>query len=297
MTLNKQIWVKQITQGFYPEGAFLQKATDYSELVENNKIHIASAGIDPEVLINNSTYPIATVQRTDKDNEFELDTLSTQNTVVRRPEAIEYSYNKLESVISQHRNVLRTAALKRAAHAFAPASHSTDTPIIQTSGEAYNGRKRLCFGDILALKEAFDNALIPTEDRYIVLHPSHLTDLLKEDLSLFKDLTNIVDGEPIKMAGFGFFSFPYTATYQTNAKTSRLEKVAFSSEQTNMFCSVAFYAKEVMKADGDIHMYSREDDPEERGTIVGFDKRFIALPIRNKGIGAIVSATASTGGE
>ena len=40
-------------------------------------------------------------------------------------------------------------------------------------------------------------------------------------------------------------------------------------------------------------MYSRENDPEERATIVGFDKRFIALPIRGKGIGAIVSATAA----
>ena len=44
-----------------------------------------------------------------------------------------------------------------------------------------------------------------------------------------------------------------------------------------------------MKADGEIHLYSRYDDPEQRGTIVGFDKRFIATPLRNKGIGAIVS--------
>lgn len=289
MALNKQIWVKQIAQGFYPEGAFIQKVTDYSELVQNNKIHIASAGIDPEVLVNNTTYPIGIVSRTDSDNEFELDTLATKNTIVRRPEAIEYSYNKLESVISQHRNVLRVAALKRAAHAFAPAGNTDDTPLIQTTGAAYSGRKRLCFADILAMKEAFDNALIPTEDRYIILHPSHLTDLLTEDLSLFKDLTNIVDGEPIRMAGFGFYSFPYTATYQTNTKTSKKEKVAFANTQTKEFCSIAFYTKEVMKADGDIYMYSREDDPEERGTVVGFDKRFIALPIRSKGIGAIVS--------
>jgi hypothetical protein len=48
-----------------------------------------------------------------------------------------------------------------------------------------------------------------------------------------------------------------------------------------------------MKADGEIYMYIRENDPEQRGTIVGFDKRFIAVPIRNKGIGAIVSAKAS----
>lgn len=48
-----------------------------------------------------------------------------------------------------------------------------------------------------------------------------------------------------------------------------------------------------MKADGDIYMYSRVDDPEERATIVGFDKRFIAVPIRGKGIGAIISNVES----
>ena len=47
-----------------------------------------------------------------------------------------------------------------------------------------------------------------------------------------------------------------------------------------------------MRADGEIHMYSKENDPEQRGTIVGFDKRFIAMPIRNIALGAIVSSNA-----
>ena len=68
-----------------------------------------------------------------------------------------------------------------------------------------------------------------------------------------------------------------------------LKKIAFSAQKSNQFASVAFYAKEVMKADGETYMYASVDDPKERGTIIGFDKRFIALPIRNKGIGAIVS--------
>jgi hypothetical protein len=55
------------------------------------------------------------------------------------------------------------------------------------------------------------------------------------------------------------------------------------------FSSFAFQAGEVMKADGDVFIYVTENDPKERATIVGFDKRFIAVPIRNKGIGAIVS--------
>jgi hypothetical protein len=33
-----------------------------------------------------------------------------------------------------------------------------------------------------------------------------------------------------------------------------------------------------------------KDDPKERASIVGFEKRFIAVPVRNKRPGAIVSA-------
>lgn len=45
-----------------------------------------------------------------------------------------------------------------------------------------------------------------------------------------------------------------------------------------------------MMADGSLYMYITRDDPKERGTIVGFDKRFIAMPLRNKGIASIISA-------
>ena len=39
-------------------------------------------------------------------------------------------------------------------------------------------------------------------------------------------------------------------------------------------------------------MYVDKDDPKERATIIGFEKRFIALPIRKKAIGAIVAKKA-----
>ena len=104
MALNKEVWINQIMEGFYPDDSFLQKAKDFSEFVENDRLHIASAGIDPKVLINNPTYPINTVEREDEDNEIVLDKFETENTIVRRPDAIEYSYDKLESVISQHRS-------------------------------------------------------------------------------------------------------------------------------------------------------------------------------------------------
>ena len=73
-----------------------------------------------------------------------------------------------------------------------------------------------------------------------------------------------------------------------------LEKVQYGKAATEAFASVAFYADEVFKADGEVHMYATYDDPKERATIVGFDKRSIVLPVRGKGVGAIVSASGST---
>lgn len=292
MALNKEVWIDQILEGFYPDDSFLKKTVDYSAFVENNRLHIASAGIDPSVLINNTTYPISSVVRNDDDNEIMLDKFETQNTIVRRPEAIEYSYDKLESVIGQHRATLRKSVASKAAHAFAPAKDSGDTPVITTTGNAAGGRKRMSFADLLTMKECFDEAEIPLSDRYIILHPKHVSDLLLEDIDLFKDLTNLKEGEPFKFAGFGCFSFSHMPYFRETS--GALEKIAFGADtlEGDQFSSVAFYAKEVMRADGEIFMYALENDPRERATIVGFDKRFVALPIRGKGVGAIVSAKA-----
>ena len=46
MALNREVWIDQVKEGFYPDDSFLQKATDYSQFVDHNRLHIASAGID-----------------------------------------------------------------------------------------------------------------------------------------------------------------------------------------------------------------------------------------------------------
>ena len=85
MALNREVWIDQVKEGFYPDDSFLQKATDYSQFVDHNRLHIASAGIDPKVLVNNTTYPISVIGRDDEDNEIRLDKFETENTIVRRP--------------------------------------------------------------------------------------------------------------------------------------------------------------------------------------------------------------------
>lgn len=288
--LNKEVWVSQLMENYYPDSSFLKHAKDFTALVDNDAINIANAGLDPEVLINNTTYPIEIVQRIDTPIRIELDKFETKNTLVRRPDVIEYAYDQLESVLMGHRNTLRAKTGMKAAHAFAPVGNTVDTPVLLTTGDLINGRRPLSVDDILALKERYDDADIPLEGRFLVLHTSHLSDLIKFDLKSFKDITEITNGQPKTFAGFSILQFSKTAYFNVNT----LVKLPYGAVPgvNDSICSFSFHKDEVMKADGEVYMYVRENDPELRGTVLGFDKRFIALPIRNKGIGAIVTAKA-----
>ena len=178
-TLNKEVWVRQLVKNFYPNSSFLNYVKDFSSLVDNNAINMAEVGVDPEVLVNNTT---------------QLDLFETENTLVRRPEVIEYSYDQLESVLMGHRSQLRAKTAEKAAHAFAPAEDGEYTPVISTTGDTSGKRKRLSVEDILSLKERFDDVNIPFEDRYLVLKHKHVSDLILFDIKAFKDLTDIIDG-------------------------------------------------------------------------------------------------------
>ncbi len=141
--------------------------------------------------------------------------------------------------------------------------------------------------DLLELKRRFDAAEIPMDKRYVVLNPKHVRQLLSADLKLFKDISNYKDGKLFRLAGFNMLELTRLPRYDLSNGTKIASGAAESANDT--YCSIAFHGPEVMKADGSTFIYADENNPEQRGTIVGFDKRFISMPIRNKGIGAIIS--------
>ena len=139
--LQKEIWIDQLMENYYVDSSFLSYGKDFSALVEYDAINLAEAGVDSEVLINNTTYPITMVQRLDKPLRVELDLFETVNTLVRNPVAIEYSYDQLESVLRGHRNTLRQKTSEKAAHAYVPSGDDVYTPVLKTTGQAYGTRK------------------------------------------------------------------------------------------------------------------------------------------------------------
>lgn len=277
--INKEIWISEILEGFYPDGSFLSEPSDLSAFVEYNTINLADAGADPNVLINNTTYPIPVNTRTDIPHAIPLDTFDTENTVVRNIEEIESAYDKLASVVRQHKNSLLATASKKAAHAYAPNADSVYTPVLPASGSSGS---KIKLDDIITLRNRFDKVNMPNQGRVLVLHPDHFAQLQKEDMLLFKGFMQNDPG--FNLFGFKVYVYSDTPKYDKTNGT-KLPYGASSANET--ISSVTFVNSEVMKAMGTIEMFAIQNDPQVRGDIIGFQMRFIAMPKRNKCIGAI----------
>jgi len=281
--VQKELWTDIIMEGFYPKDDFLAWSRDMSELVEFNTLNLAEAGVDPNLLIDNTTYPIAAAVRTDTPKTIVLRTLDTESTIVRNVEAMESSYNKMESVVRGHRNALRKGSIQLAAHYWAPTSNGTYTPVIGASGTPITGtRKLLTFGDVLAIRARLTNIDADLNAFAMMLNPLHEADLMAEDLKLYKEI--ISSG---KIFGIPFFVNSQTPRF--NATTG--VKVAFQAAPaiTDTVASFLWSKDEVMKADGSIDMFAKYSDPDQKGDVINFQKRFVALPFRAKMQAAIYS--------
>lgn len=291
--VNKEIWISDIMEGFYPSSDFLSRAVDMSAWVEFNTINLAEAGVDPNVLINNTTYPVATAPRTDAPLALPLATYDSENTVVRNVEEMESAYDKRASVIRQHQNAISKKTTQHALHNYAPQANAAFTPVSVTSGAAdaaAGGTKAMTLKDITMVAEAFTKLDAPQGGRVAVLHPTHLRQLLNEDATLTKQYVDQKEGSPLRYSGFDVYVNTHTARYNTTTNA----KVAFGAAPAgsdSVASSLFFVGSEVMRADGTWDMFVTEKDPQQRGDIIGFQKRGLYLPIRNKLQASVFSKT------
>lgn len=278
----KEIFAAIILALFYPDGSWLNELTSMDHMVEANKINLSQVGADPEVVKDNSTWPLTPTVRTDSGIEIPLATFDTKPTHVTNVEQLETSYDKCESVVRQHAEALRKNAMLSAAYNIAPSSNSTDHPVIATTGSNRDdGNKKLKYTDLLKLRTAFNKANYPMEGRILVLSPEHEEDLLAEDVDRYNRM--MTTG---MIAGFKVYVTNHGVQYSTSGK-----KQAYGTTNAQP-CSFAFCKSEVMRAMGTIEGEPENRWSDYRGWLLGFQMRFVAMPFRSKGIAAIYSAQA-----
>ena len=277
-----EVWtgelVKSLRGGL--EGAWLDGVPDQSSIVNNDVIHLVDVGVDPDVLINNTTYPIPSQALEDKDIAVKLDKFQTKVTPITDAELSAASYDKMARVKESHGNAINDSKFTKAAHALCAQQDTAKTPVLKTTGErdATTGRLRLTMADVVALKAAMDKLGVPAENRRLVLCPDHANDLLLVSQT-FREQYNIdrATGKVGKLYGFDVYEYANTPLYTQAGKKKNLGVAAGDGEFN---CSFAFYTPRVFKATGSTKMYYSEaaTDPEYQRNKINFRHYFLCMP-------------------
>lgn len=289
MAINKQIWIPMFIQAMFKEASFLKRGTDMSEFVDNNTINLAAAGVAPEVLYNNTTYPLTPAPLDDVAIGIPLATFTSTPTYVTDLQKHEYSFKKMETDTVRHRRAILGGYQSRAAHAWAPSSDSTDTPVIGTTGavDAGGDRKRAKLANIIEAQLRCNKLDWPDEGRCLALSPDHLADLLLEDKDLLKNYLSR-DANFVPLYGFELFLYSRMPFFDASsgAKISYAATPAGDQYQASLF----FHKDSVMRAEGDLNMNVNERQVAYDGAdLLNFNLRAVALPFKAEGIGAIIS--------
>lgn len=286
--LRQDLWERELINKFRFVGSWLNVIPNKNNWVNNDIINLAEIGADPNVLIDNAAYPIATAGRTDDNIPVSLKKFETENTEITSDELYALPYDKEGSVIRQHREVLEEEIAAFGLYSLAPEAVTADMPILRTSGPADGTRKRLIVADIIALKKEYDDRKIPMRGRHLVLSTEHVQDLLLVSEVFEKQYQNITDGKINNMYSFNIWEDLQEVIY-TNVDV----KAAFGAVQgaTDRLASVAFHEKHTARARGTVEMFRRDRklDPENRKTVVGFELRHIVTRTSDKGAAALVS--------
>ncbi|MBK9292573.1 MAG: hypothetical protein IPM52_13255 [Bacteroidetes bacterium] len=289
-----EVWTGEMVKAFrnsMENIGWLQRIKAYDQYAENDVIHFVNLGGDPGVLINNTTYPIEVQSLEDADKAISLDKYQTKATRITDDELHAITYDKMASVIERHRESIDQAKYSRALHAIAPAGHSAVTPVLLTTGAASTDglRKTLTRADLIAMKQAFDKLKVPTQGRIMVLCPDHVADLLQTDQKFADQYYNYASGRIANMYGFEVYEFadaPYFAQDKSKLPYGAVPATG------NFMASVVFYAPRMMRATGSTKAYLSDaaSNPTTQENLINFRHYFIALPLKNEAIGAIVSA-------
>lgn len=287
---KKELAEKELIKHFRHKGTWLERVPSKNKWVGNDVIKLNEIGADPEVLINNNTYPITVSSRTDTSTAISLFKYDTTNTKITDDELYGLPYDKLGSVQQQHRETLEDSTQEHALHSLAPMANTADTPIFTTTGaNDGTGRKKLISIDLINYKNQLDNLKIPKRGRVLVLCPDHIADLLAEDKNLNVQYQNHKEGAISK----NYYGFEIYEDIIPPVYDGSLNKIPYGSATPGTAASVLFLAQRTAKARGSVvrYMGKAEDNPENRETVVGFRLYFIAIPTSLKGQGAIVSGT------
>lgn len=296
MAVLTEDWAKSIEEVLFDgSNSFITMSRSHDNFVKNKTVHVPQAGTVSGVTKNRALYPATVESRSDTTLDYNLDDYSVDPVRVGRIEDIQNSYEKMQSVMFQHTNLLKEEI---ALNTLFDWSTSTAANIILTTGAAsgtLNGpagstgttRKVLVLQDILSASKRLDEMLVPDDGRRVLVMPSNMynelftiQDLLRDDIA---DKKSLGSGIMKRVFGFNIVKRSFVLTYQADVKNAVGSAIAASDDSG----CIAYHPDFVAKALGAITMYDERKSPTMYGDIVSADVLFKATRVRSDAAGVV----------
>ena len=250
-------------------------------------INIPRANFNPDVIINNSVYPIPVQSYTDDTVVLAIDKYTTKPTSVTDDQIVGSNYDKIDATTRSHTRSILAKKFKKAIHSIAPTSDATATPVIAATGPVVGGFATLTYEDLVALKGRFDADEVDPTGRRIVLCTRHYNDLLIDRKNFGDQLVNYRTGMPAPViAGFEIFQYNGNPLFTSAGVKKAFGAVKAAGDREG---SVAFWEGGIAKKTGMTKQYFAQsaNDPVNQQNLLNYRHYFMALPFESRFIGAI----------
>ena len=304
MAIQRELWVSYIQDNLFKNNSFIDRAYSESASVLGGKVvHLPQAGAKPVVQKNTTGVGVA-VSRTDTDITYNLDAYRTIPTVIEKAEQAELSYEKMNSILGEHLEVLRERCgdemaikwLTGALEAGNVVSTTGADAAVTESGQTGN-RKTTKAIDVLALKTKMNKQNIAKDGRVLVCE-SNMLDQLVNDLSVTqqRDFSSAVDSATGVVGRlYGFEIIERSDVAICNGANSAVNAFGSTTLGTDNLVCLAFQRNAVAKAVGEIDVFENTNDPLHYGNVYSALVRFGGRARRTnaEGVFALVQGAGS----
>lgn len=296
-TVYREVWTGEMQRYLTASDRmeFLVGLPDYSQYVarvddEMQVIHLVAMGVLPDVLINNTTYPIPLQTIGETDVPIALNKYQSKRTPITDDELFALSYKKIATMIGRHGLAMAIEKAKKSIHSLAPSGNTAAMPVLLTTGaDDGTGRKKLLWDDVVALKRALDKLEYPEEDRRLVLCSDHVNDLIANDQRFSNQYYDRATGKAYNQLGFEIMDYVQNPWY--NPATKLKLSYGATPSGTSRRASVFFCKNRTATATGWTKMYNSlaQDHPDTQQSEINFRHYHIAMPTEEAARGAIIS--------
>lgn len=287
--IPQEFWSSYIVEKLRRTNPHIALCFDESKYVKGGSIvYLPQAGAKPNVTKNRGFGAATAVQRGDTAVMYALDVFTTDPTAITVAESMEISYEKTDSVLSDHTDTLAESigdeltynwirGVKPAAGGgttveFLPASRQVATTGTATAVNPEDGqtgtRKAFTYKEVQAQQAKFNKDNVPRDNRYAMvesyMYQQFIDSLSANQMATFQASADLENGIVGKFAGFTFLERSSVLAL-TSAGVFRLPGEALAA--TDNLASIFWQKNSVTKALGDTKLFQDMDNPLYYGDI------------------------------